>query len=192
MIMKKSYLVIMTTVLFVLVTTSVVLLSCNNNNKVEKITKSNIEELKSVITGTIGYMDEESNFIEITQPQLEDFFREVFTIDQSISFNSYTIHSVEEPGGTDDVYVRLQSSSGPTSINVASELEDIGEGNFLMNGETTCKCESSGCSEGAECIVDQLGGGACRCVACSGGTCTKTTTATSLSFIQSFFATYNE
>ncbi len=191
--MKKSYLVILTTVLFTLVATSVIFIACNKNTKGEKNSRPDVAELKSVITGTIGYMDEESNFIEITQPQLEDFFREVFTIDQSVGFNSYTIHSVvEEPGGTPDIYVWLQSNSGPTSINVASELEDIGEGNFLMNGETTCKCESSGCSEGADCIVDQLGGGACRCVACSGGTCTKTTTATSSSFIQSFFAAYNE
>ncbi len=184
--MNRTKLILLTSFLFV--STVGIFIACNKNKPSanKEATSVDAKGLQTVISGVVGYIDEEENFQEPNHALLVSFFQHIFDIPVEVEFNPYTIHSVPgDPGQPDILYVYLRSTDG--TVSVTSSLDDLGGGNYLMDGEKSCECKTIDCATTYGCDATQTTSG-CICSTCE-GECEKKSTASSTGYVQNYFIT---
>lgn len=135
--------------------------------------------------GTLGYLDESGAFQPISNDELHAFFREVLKLPASVSFGPYAFEAYTGTGSAPRYVVRVYSTDG--RYRVASTVYPYGGNSFafMQAGTTTCSCESVSCASNWGCNAS-LFAGECSCSSCDGD-CKKTSTASSMAAIRSFF-----
>lgn len=152
--------------------TSILFTSCSKEQK--------IMETKSIITKpstslkkfTLGYLNEDSAFVQISHAQLLNYWKTKFEIDSSETFSA-GLEIVEQiRDGQTVLLVRTTSNDG--TMNIASPVFHVSGTVYVLSGvkPITCRCQSSACANWKGCDADSDYFG-CFCTPCEGD-CIKT------------------
>lgn len=138
--------------------------------------------------GTLGYLDESGTFQSISNDALHAFYRSILHLPDAVTFGPYGFEAQNTTGSQPRYVVRVYSTDG--RYRVASTVQRYGATSyaFMQAGTTTCTCESVSCANNWGCNADVFGGN-CSCTSCDGD-CKKTSTASSMAAIQTFFRSY--
>lgn len=156
----------------------------DNSNGVQKTMS---DSTAATINGTIGYLDSANNFVPVSDSALTAFFRKIFDIDSNVHFQKpYIIRQVDTADNNAIVYT-AKCTSRDGVIKISSLLKQVqGAAMYALSGKS-CKCTSNSCSGNWGCDA-LIFAGMCNCSPCDVGDCKKESSATSLSYLQTFFA----
>ncbi|MFT6165495.1 MAG: hypothetical protein ACJASF_000174 [Vicingaceae bacterium] len=146
-----------------------IILSKEINSKKESQNNKSASNFNSF---SIYYLDSEDHLIQITESEYINFLKNELGIPSESSFASINILFNEYEAG---IKSRSFFDNGSSSIwHELIVLDDIPNA-YRISG-TTCKCTSTACTGGFECIAN--GNVGCTCSACD-SECTKESTSTS-------------
>src|SRR5690606_18743353 len=145
----------------------VVIFSCNKNGGDWARSNATSEELNTTSTiipqAIIGYIDDNDQFVAITEQQLKTFFYEIKFISSNGVIKNYAVIEGMDSLSNPLYAVLAQADDGSSTVRMRFQLEKAGTNQYAL---TTggCSCESTGCSAWG-CNVSEFG--PCSCSDCN-------------------------
>lgn len=152
--------------------TNLLLISCSKEQNTTE-TKSTITTPTNTIKKfTLGYMDEDSVFVQISHTQLLTYWKTKFDLDSTETFTA-GLQIVEQiKDGQPVLLVRTTTNDG--TMNIASPVFHVSGTVYVLSGvkPISCRCQSTACATWKGCDADSDYFG-CFCTPCEGD-CIKT------------------